>query len=78
MFVFVPISQIRSDLVVDLKTEYAKSRARVNRWKEEVLLVKEEMRRTVAFLLWKAKWWESLVGVRGTGRAIEAGLQEEW
>jgi hypothetical protein len=34
-----------------------KSKARVDRWNEEVQLVKEEMRRVLAFLEWKAKWW---------------------
>jgi hypothetical protein len=34
-----------------------KSRARADRWNEEVLLVKEEMRRVLTFLEWKAVWW---------------------
>lgn len=28
------------------------------RWCEEVKLLREEMRRVVAFLLWHANWWE--------------------
>jgi hypothetical protein len=28
------------------------------RWSEEVLLVKEEMRRVLTFMLWHASWWE--------------------
>jgi hypothetical protein len=32
------------------------------RWSEEVLLLREEMRRTLAFLEWHATWWET----RGT------------
>ncbi|KAF9554700.1 hypothetical protein CPC08DRAFT_766536 [Agrocybe pediades] len=40
-----------------IRTEWARSRARVNRAKEEVLLLKEEMRRVLAFLDWKRKWW---------------------
>ncbi len=39
--------------------EYAKAKARVNRWREEVLLLVEEMRRSVAFLQWKAEWWRN-------------------
>src|SRR5262245_22685731 len=27
------------------------------RWKEEVQLVQEEMRRVLAFLLWQSQWW---------------------
>jgi hypothetical protein len=34
-----------------------KSKARADRWNEEVQLVGEEMRRVVAFLEWKAVWW---------------------
>ena len=40
-----------------LRSEWAKSRARANRCKEEVLLLKEEMRRVLVFLEWKSKWW---------------------
>lgn len=40
--------------------EYAKSKARVARWHEEILLVVEEMRRTISFLQWKARWWRNL------------------
>ena len=40
-----------------LQVEWAKSRARSLRAQEEVLLLKEEMRRVTAFLAWKAKWW---------------------
>jgi hypothetical protein len=41
-----------------LRTEWAKSRARVTRCKEEVMLLKEEMRRVIAFLNWKLHWWQ--------------------
>jgi hypothetical protein len=34
-----------------------KSKARADRWNEEVQLVKEEMRRVLAFLEWKARGW---------------------
>lgn len=34
-----------------------KSKARADRWNEEVHLVKEEMRRVLTFLEWKAVWW---------------------
>jgi hypothetical protein len=41
-----------------LRTEWAKSRARMTRCKEEVMLLKEEMRRVIAFLDWKLRWWQ--------------------
>jgi len=47
-----------------LRVEWAKSRARAARCQEEVLLLKEEMRRVIAFLGWKAEWWIA----RRTGR----------
>ena len=36
-----------------------KTRARAARWKEEVLLVVEEMRRVLWFLNWRATEWKS-------------------
>ena len=44
--------------LVGLRCEWAKSKARVDRWDEEVQLVREEMRRVLAFLEWKACWWD--------------------
>lgn len=41
-----------------LRSDRAKSRAHVARANEEVLLLREEMRRTLEFLEWKAVWWE--------------------
>ena len=37
--------------------EWAKARARVMRWKEELLLIQEEMRRVIAYHKWIADWW---------------------
>ncbi|KAH8106480.1 hypothetical protein DFH11DRAFT_1549960 [Phellopilus nigrolimitatus] len=48
------------ELEEGLKVEWAKSKARVERWEEEVLLVQEEMRRTLTFMDYKATWWRSL------------------
>ncbi|KAG2108890.1 uncharacterized protein F5147DRAFT_745615 [Suillus discolor] len=41
-----------------LCVEWVKARARALRWNEEVLLLKEEMWRTRAYLEWKARWWD--------------------
>jgi hypothetical protein len=43
--------------VSGLQCEWAKSKARADRWSEEVLLLAEEMRRVICFLDWKASWW---------------------
>jgi hypothetical protein len=40
-----------------MRVEWAKTHARANRQKEEVLLLTEEMRHVVAYLDWKASWW---------------------
>ncbi|TDL14508.1 hypothetical protein BD410DRAFT_733990, partial [Rickenella mellea] len=45
----------------DMRVEWVKSKARAERWDEEVTLVAEEMRRTLAFLEWRACWWEGQV-----------------
>ncbi|KAL0565660.1 hypothetical protein V5O48_016361 [Marasmius crinis-equi] len=44
-----------------LRTEWCKSQARVNRVDEELLLLKEEMRRTVAYMAWARDRWKEYV-----------------
>ncbi|THU88312.1 hypothetical protein K435DRAFT_575703, partial [Dendrothele bispora CBS 962.96] len=41
-----------------IRVEYCKAYARCQRWREEVLLLKEEMRRSLVSLKWKERWWE--------------------
>ena len=41
----------------DMRVEWAQCVARVSRWEEEVVLLREEMRRVVQFLDWKSKDW---------------------
>jgi hypothetical protein len=48
----------------DLRVEWLKCRARAARWKEEIELVEEEMRRAIQFCAWKANWWEEQAGRR--------------
>lgn len=55
----------------DLQVEYAKAKARVSRWHKETLLLAEEMRRSVAFLKWKAQWWRNI----STGRSCRSDIQ---
>ncbi|KZP03688.1 hypothetical protein FIBSPDRAFT_915265 [Athelia psychrophila] len=40
-----------------LRIQWCHSRARAMRWSEEVLLIREEMRRVLTFLCWHADWW---------------------
>ena len=47
-----------SDLQATVRVEWCKAQARARRYEEEVELVVEEMRRTLAFFEWKASEWE--------------------
>lgn len=49
---------------VVLRAEWAKSRARAERWEEEVLILKTEMIRTIRFLHRKARWWRTQASLR--------------
>ena len=57
-----------------LRVEWAKSRARAHRAKEEVLLLREEMRRVLEYLEWKAKWWTLQAGLRSVDTGLSEGL----
>ncbi|KAG2101825.1 uncharacterized protein F5147DRAFT_746912 [Suillus discolor] len=56
-----------------LRVEWAKSRARAQWWNEEVLLLKEEMRRTRQFLAWHAQQWRSVTELSHQDAQIVAG-----
>ena len=49
-----------------LKVEWCKTYARAERWREEELLVREEMRRTLAYCEWKTMWWKDQIGRRAS------------
>jgi hypothetical protein len=53
--------------------EWLKCRAHANRWKEEVQLVEEEMRRALDFSRWLSCWWIQQATVR---TVITGNLQE--
>jgi len=58
-----------------LRSEWAKSRARANRSSEEVMMVREEMRRLVEFLMWMARVWSERQSKRVVGdKALAEGL----
>jgi hypothetical protein len=53
-----------------------KARARSLRWKEELLLLPEEIRRTIAYHQWKAEWWEQRAALRtDVDSALAEGLK---
>jgi hypothetical protein len=49
--------------------KWLKQRARAQRWREEILLVEEEMRRSLIFCLWRARWWMA----RASGASNHSG-----
>ncbi|KAF4568041.1 hypothetical protein EYR36_010049 [Pleurotus pulmonarius] len=49
-----------------LRVEWVKARARAERWREEVLLLEEEMRRAIAYCRWKANYWANAETPRET------------
>ncbi|KAG6822518.1 hypothetical protein H0H92_013535, partial [Tricholoma furcatifolium] len=42
-----------------IRLEWLKARARAERWREEICLVEEEMRRVLEYGRWKARWWDT-------------------
>ncbi|KAL0570776.1 hypothetical protein V5O48_011179, partial [Marasmius crinis-equi] len=66
-----------------IRAEWCRSRARVRRAQEEVLLVREEMRWTLEYLEWAVRRWEELKEVgemeeeqKDRGSRIEKGIAE--
>ncbi|KAJ7046286.1 hypothetical protein C8F04DRAFT_1173230 [Mycena alexandri] len=59
-----------------VRVEWSKAKARKERWEEEVQLLREEMKRVLRFLRWKALWWEEQRGARREqiSVALRAGL----
>lgn len=62
-----PLSADSDDI---LRAEWARSRARVERATEEVALLREEMRRVLVFLDWKAREWSSKQEARAVDDVI--------
>jgi len=47
-----------------MRVEWAKARARMMRWNEEYQIIQEEMQRVLAYMEWKASWWEQQATLR--------------
>ena len=59
-----------------MRIEWSKSQARKDRWEEEVHLIQEEMRRTIAYYEWKQLWWlEQENQHSGNGNSIQSGIR---
>ena len=50
-------NQTEDELNHSMRSEWAQTRARMCRWKEELLIIQEEMRRVLAFFEWRSTWW---------------------
>ncbi|KAF8895002.1 hypothetical protein CPB84DRAFT_1848339 [Gymnopilus junonius] len=72
----IPSNDSEEDKDDILRVEWAKSRARATRATEEVMLLKEEMRRVLAFLEWKSRWWQDRQCTRtGLEKSMAEGVQ---
>ncbi|KAJ7030526.1 hypothetical protein C8F04DRAFT_1263825 [Mycena alexandri] len=60
----------------DIRIEWTKARARADRWREEVILLEEEMWRVLEFCKWKARWWEDrTVGRPDASNVLAEGVR---
>jgi hypothetical protein len=64
--------EMEGDMHHSLRVEWVKARARALRWKEELVLLDEEMRRTLVFGEWMAEEWSRRSSVRSTVDSILA------
>ncbi len=61
-----------AEFAESMRVEWAKSKARAERWMEEEELLLEEMRRVIAWFQWRAGWWRE----QGCRRSqVDAALQ---
>ncbi|KAJ6451151.1 hypothetical protein C8R45DRAFT_848553 [Mycena sanguinolenta] len=65
------------ELVEALRVEWCKAYARMRRWHEDVVLVEEEMRRTIEYGYWQAREWleRSVVRESVVGEELQEGLK---
>ncbi|KAJ7623835.1 hypothetical protein DFH06DRAFT_1142681 [Mycena polygramma] len=68
-----------------IRVEWARARARKDRWTEEVMLLREEMRRVLRYLDWQVRWWRDRAALRtdwsaavGAGAHAYAMKQASW
>ncbi|KAJ7439837.1 hypothetical protein FB451DRAFT_1344179 [Mycena latifolia] len=60
----------------DIRIEWTKAKARADRWREELIFLEEEMRRILAFCVYKANWWHERKNPRpGVSPELAEGLR---
>lgn len=47
-----------------MRAEWARTKARADRWSEEVVWLIEEMRRILQYFRWRAAWWRKRQNLR--------------
>ncbi|THU87930.1 hypothetical protein K435DRAFT_866769 [Dendrothele bispora CBS 962.96] len=71
---------LSDEFLAAVRVEYCKSKARLDRSKEEVQLLCEELRRMMEYSLWKAEWWLSRrlggEGMLSIGESVTAELAD--
>jgi hypothetical protein len=68
------VSGYSSIFNIALHSEWAKAWARMRRWSEEVLLIKEEMRHVLQYHEHQAIWWESKDGDHAVSASHADGI----
>ncbi|KAJ7473868.1 hypothetical protein B0H11DRAFT_1918683 [Mycena galericulata] len=64
------------ELHESLRVEWSKAKARKTRWEEEVMLLREEMRRVVRYLDWQSAWWDTQAATADTRSDISSATQQ--
>jgi hypothetical protein len=73
---FHPLSLFNGAIYKGLRVEWAKSKAHIDHWSEDVTLVVEEMCQVLVFMDWKAGWWAKLADAQtGVSMELEEGLR---
>ncbi|KDR65963.1 hypothetical protein GALMADRAFT_232763 [Galerina marginata CBS 339.88] len=68
-------NQTEDEFNHSMRTEWAQTHAHMCRWKEELLIIQEEMRRVLAFFKWKSAWWLEQASQRETVEpAVQSGI----
>lgn len=63
------------DLTKGMQVQWSKARARLERWREDKVMLQEEMRRVLAFFEYKATWWTGQRARRSDeGVALQQGV----
>ncbi|KAK6977280.1 hypothetical protein R3P38DRAFT_3237413 [Favolaschia claudopus] len=64
-----------AEIIDALRVEWCKAYARTRRWHEDIILIEEEMRRTIEYGVWMGREWERCAAARSVASpALAEGL----